>query len=144
MLLCRICGDIKANGMFFRDRNRVSGRSGYCKSCRSAVIPDDYKAAQNRKWLLKKKFGMSLEEYQEKFEAQGGTCMVCKQPETGTSGRYRSQKQLAVDHDHATGQIRDLLCLKCNTGIGMFCDNPDLLQTAIEYLRKWEVDGKTD
>lgn len=142
MLECRVCKSIKPNTSFFRDKNRASGRSGYCKDCHAAVIPDEYKAAQNRKWLLKKKFGLSLEEYQARFDAQGGVCMICKQPETSTSGRYRNSRQLAVDHNHETGQMRDLLCMKCNTAIGMLNENLDLLKTAIEYLEKWEANAR--
>ena len=53
------------------------------------------------------------------------------------------QKSLAIDHCHKTNIIRGILCRRCNTGIGLFKDNPVLLNTAIEYLSEkkplWSV-----
>lgn len=61
--------------------------------------------------------------------AQGGVCAICG--ETNASGR-----DLSVDHDHETGEIRQLLCSNCNTGIGLLKDNPELLIKASAYLMK--------
>lgn len=61
--------------------------------------------------------------------AQNNACAICgKTP--NDNGR-----QLSVDHCHETMEVRGLLCVKCNAGIGMFCDNPMLLEQAIKYLR---------
>ena len=43
---------------------------------------------------------------------------------------------LCIDHDHASGQVRELLCRKCNTGIGMLQESVTILQTAVKYLRR--------
>lgn len=59
-------------------------------------------------------------------------CDICKKPETVTrAGRVRI---LNKDHDHSTGQWRGLLCSRCNTGLGVFRDNPAILRAAAEYL----------
>ena len=77
-------------------------------------------------------FGISLEDYQNKLVAQGGTCAICKSSSPGRAGvRYFS-----VDHCHDTGKIRDLLCARCNTGIGLLQDNPEILDIAAKYLRR--------
>jgi hypothetical protein len=62
---------------------------------------------------LKSKFGITLEQYNKKFEAQKGLCAICGNPEP-------TNKRLAVDHDHETEEVRDLLCSRCNPGLGSF------------------------
>jgi hypothetical protein len=88
---------------------------------------------RNRSYYLKTKFGITLEQYQEMFDAQGGVCAICGKPETSKSNTG-DDKLLAVDHDHKTGEIRGLLCNKCNAGIGHFDDSDNLLEKAIKYL----------
>lgn len=79
-----------------------------------------------RKHNLKRKFNLTLEDYEKLHRLQEGLCAICKQPEV--------TKLLAVDHNHETGEIRGLLCIKCNNGLGCFKDNVDLLDKAKEYL----------
>jgi hypothetical protein len=81
-----------------------------------------------RDLFLQKNYGISLEEYRTLVEKQKGLCLICqKAPE---------DKALAVDHCHATGRVRGLLCIPCNVGLGNFKDDPKLLQKAAEYLEK--------
>lgn len=82
------------------------------------------------KWayMLQYKFGITVEKYEEMFKKQEGKCLICKRP---PSGRF---KRLAVDHCHKTGEIRGLLCSRCNRAIGYFYDDPALLQQAVDYL----------
>lgn len=81
---------------------------------------------------LQKKFGISLSDYQAKHDAQNGKCAICGQAETRSrNGRLLV---LAVDHNHATGSIRDLLCSECNMMIGKARENVNVLQAAISYL----------
>src|SRR3990167_601468 len=67
-----------------------------------------------RNHALTKKFGITIKQYEQILETQGGLCSICKQ---------KSSRNLAVDHDHETGNIRGLLCVMCNAGLGMFKDN---------------------
>lgn len=71
-------------------------------------------ADQKKNWALKKNYGITLEEYQQMFESQDGNCAVC--------GKNQSnfKRMLAVDHDHSTGEVRGLLCLSCNSVVGLF------------------------
>lgn len=83
-----------------------------------------------RKANLKKKYGLTLEEYATKLANQNGVCAICGDPPK----RYR----LAVDHDHETGKIRDLLCLGCNAKLETI-ENPVFVAKAKAYLQAHEV-----
>ncbi len=60
------------------------------------------------------------------FDEQDGKCMICKKPP-------RSRK-LAVDHNHQTGEVRSLLCTKCNTALGLVNEDKEILFMMLEYL----------
>jgi hypothetical protein len=63
-------------------------------------------------------------------ESQNGVCYLC--------GQYnKNGKRLFVDHNHETNQVRNLLCTQCNSGLGMFNENPELMEKAANYLREW-------
>lgn len=101
-----------------------------CKDCLNAVRKAHYQ--DNKDWYrnrnYKKEYGITLEEYEAMFSAQGGVCLICLLPE-------RSGKLLAVDHDHATGEVRGLLCNGCNVALGMFLDDPERIERAARYVR---------
>ena len=73
-----------------------------------------------------RKLGITKQEYTAILEKQNGVCAICSNV---------CSKSLAVDHDHATGVIRGLLCNKCNRGIGYLQDSPEILQKALNYLK---------
>jgi hypothetical protein len=82
-----------------------------------------------RKHLLKKKYGISIEQYDQMLADQDHRCALCLSSEHDARGG-----RLAVDHDHATGVVRGLLCGPCNTGLGKLGDSVDGLRRAIAYL----------
>ena len=84
---------------------------------------------------LKKKFGISFDEYSEMGNRQKWRCAICDEKETAVD-RNGVPRFLAVDHNHDTGVIRSLLCGKCNVGLGAFNDDLGRLQKAIKYLEK--------
>jgi Autographiviridae endonuclease VII len=116
-----------------------NGIRSWCKLCqldydraRYADMSPDERTARNRRKQWQYKFGITPEEYERRLEEQGGVCAICRQPETVTwKGKVRA---LAVDHDHETGEVRGLLCLKCNRGIGYFDDDADRLMAAVAYV----------
>jgi hypothetical protein len=81
-----------------------------------------------RRVNLKKTHGITLEAYEVMLKRQGGKCAICGTPEVET------RRALVVDHDHATGTRRSLLCGECNLGLGKFKDDYTLLVKAAEYL----------
>lgn len=88
-----------------------------------------YNSDRQRQYQIKAKYGMSLEDYEVMFEAQGRVCAIC-----GTDNPHNRWKVFAIDHCHETGEIRGLLCNKCNRGIGLLDDDPDRLTAAADYL----------
>jgi hypothetical protein len=83
-----------------------------------------------------KRHGLTQVQYDAKFAEQHGLCAICLQPH-GRSLLGRS-KQLAVDHDHATGALRGLLCDDCNLGLGLFLDDPQRLMNAAVYILRYK------
>jgi hypothetical protein len=101
----------------WRNSNRIKVR-GYDKK---------YHAKHSR---LKRKYGVTPEEYIKLFNNQEGKCLIY--------GKHQIElkKALGVDHDHITGKVRGLLCNDCNLGIGHFKDNIEKLKLAIKYLEE--------
>lgn len=82
---------------------------------------------------LRKRFGISLEQYEAMFRSQNGLCAICKHPER-RKGKDGNVLPLCVDHDHETQRIRQLLCGDCNTAIGLMKDDVLRLNAASEYI----------
>lgn len=75
---------------------------------------------------------MTLEEYNAKLEEQEGRCALC-----GTTEPSSRNGLMLPDHCHTTGRLRKLLCMPCNSGLGMFRDDPVLLREAAEYVESF-------
>ena len=93
---------------------------------------------KQRKWQAA---GVDATRYQEMLREQGGVCAICSQPERTADGLSGKPKDLAVDHDHATGAVRALLCSACNTAIGLFNDDVALLAKAQAYVIQYSRTG---
>ena len=95
------------------------------------AMKPEKKIADYKTYLLRT-YGITLEQYNQMLEEQEGKCKIC--------GKHHSEskKRMAVDHNHETGAIRGLLCTNCNTGIGLFLDNPTLIENAINYLKEYK------
>ena len=113
----------------FSPDNRKSGRlQAQCKKCRATTSRVYYSSESGYDAHLKRTYGLSIEDYNRLFAEQNGCCLIC--------GKHQSnlKYKLAVDHDHKTGEVRGLLCKRCNAGLGNFKDSEDMLQKAIMYL----------
>lgn len=133
---CNVCETVKPLSEFSSHRGRYGPYR--CVPCNTNLQQQwrekhpGYYRDRNRVHNLRKNYGITPEEYDRLAAAQNGLCAICQRPER--SMRAGSLKNLAIDHDHASGQIRALLCHGCNTALGLFEERIDLLQAAIVYL----------
>jgi hypothetical protein len=117
---------------FNKNASSPTGLCWSCRACTSARNKIAWKEDPEKKRAYQRKavYGLSEEGFQALFSAQGGVCAICGGPPTP------KRKTLSVDHCHASGAVRGLLCGPCNAGLGNFKDSPEQLQKAIDYLRK--------
>lgn len=140
MKICTKCGQEQSLRRFYRNKGMKDGRLNHCKSCVSKSVNTaeqrEYKKiwqqsaeakAINRQAQLKMKYGITLEDYDDMLDEQGGVCAICGNPPTG--------RRLAVDHNHEIGVFRGLLCNNCNRGIGHLKEDIKILKQAIKYLK---------
>lgn len=116
---------------FYKDTARKEGITAYCKICKTAinqnwrdVNPKKYKQSQLRQ-RRKREYNLSDENFANMLEKQQHQCAIC---------HVEIDWSCHVDHNHTTGVVRGLLCGTCNTGLGMFKDNIEILREAIKYL----------
>ena len=148
---CTRCRETKDVADFHREKLGKHGVMSVCKVCRSGHSAEwvrsnrerasarmrewrqknkDKVAASNRRQQLRRNYGMTKAEYDQMLADQDGCCAICRTDTPGGRGTFH------VDHDHATGEIRGLLCTRCNTGLGHFRDDPAMLRAALEYLAR--------
>jgi hypothetical protein len=82
-----------------------------------------------------RKYGLSLDDYDAMVTQQQGVCAACGQPETASN--QFGVIPLSIDHDHETGKIRGLLCMRCNWALGFLGDNPERLRMLLQYMEKY-------
>jgi hypothetical protein len=141
---CNLCGVIKPRSDFYLLKKKASGRikaSSYCKEClvtktiagkKRWDLNNPYTAKQGRRRAyLKYRHGIAPEKVDAMIASQNGECAIC-----GKKAR------LNLDHCHATGEFRAMLCHHCNCGLGHFFDDPDLIDKLSVYLRKWAAINK--
>lgn len=100
--------------------NQYNTLASYCKAC---------VRIRGRTSDLKKRYGITVDEFNEMIEKQENKCGLCEE-------RLFSGRRTHVDHCHSSGKIRKLLCPNCNTGLGKFKDSPNLLRKAAAYLEE--------
>src|SRR5574337_758335 len=144
LITCRGCKQEKDSDGFFPDkRSKYSLRFRQpCRECWS----DDRKrlreknlervCAQERastKRRFKDKFGITAEQYMEMSHAQNEKCAICEMPIAPLMSGSGDRGSACVDHDHRTSKVRAILCHGCNTAIGLFDDNPEIIERAASY-----------
>lgn len=82
---------------------------------------------------LKRKYGLTLAEYNRLLANQNGHCAICP----ATIGEEKRMRKLFVDHDHTTGKVRGLLCSRCNSAVGHLRDHPKYAHALVGYLMRW-------
>ena len=84
---------------------------------------------KNKEYQKQYRYNVTQEQYNQIFDKQNGCCAICKKHQS------EFKKALDIDHNHTTGKIRGLLCMKCNRGLGYFDDNTNKLDNASSYLK---------
>lgn len=119
---------------FALSRKNKDGLHHWCKECCSEQRKRTITPEIERKGNLRR-VGCTPQQYDRMFEAQGGVCYVCKQPETRKRPWSKNGEinPLAVDHDHKTGEARALLCSHCNTCLGKMNEDPERIRALADY-----------
>jgi hypothetical protein len=113
MKTCTRCKVDKTLDAYNKNKRYDDGYFCYCKDC-----------MKDTQYL--RRYGISKVEVEQMIKDQDGLCALC----------HNSMEKPRVDHDHATGKVRGILCNHCNVGLGHFFDNTKYLQNAIHYLNK--------
>jgi Recombination endonuclease VII len=118
---------------------RLSRYDSWCKDCqrianrvrrRTTYTPEVGRAENYRR------YGLTLQQFEEMLVAQGGVCAVCGRPETVINPYTKKIQQLHIDHCHLTGRVRGLLCQECNTAYGMLEEDPERIRLLLAYAEK--------
>lgn len=96
----------------------------------------DRRRACERDRYLRKAYGISLDDVTRRLDEIGWRCQICSTQLQFQPGRKIIATAANVDHDHATGVVRGILCTDCNISIGRMGDDPDRLRKAAVYLEK--------
>jgi len=156
---CFSCKIIKDINDFCKNRRNKCGYNYKCKNCCSITrkeytknnkekLKKNYHEKYREKNLiysktplarerakksrLKTRYGLSVEDFERMKDSQKGVCAICKLPET-----FKQNFDLSVDHNHDTGQVRGLLCNRCNVSLGLMQENINFLENMIEYIKKY-------
>lgn len=125
---CTGCGMFAHDSSLVLGLGRAVGR--FCEACWGGIAEAYAPRLAGEDALdryYQRTYGISLADYGQRFLQQQGGCAICK-------ARPTAEAPLAVDHDHATGAVRGLLCRGCNVGLGCFSDNVASMGRAIAYL----------
>lgn len=107
--------------------------SNYGKKYMADYVEKPEVQSKTRERSLWKNYRMTPTEFNDLWELQSGKCAICN---VDLLPRGRKNHSVAIDHNHSNGLVRGLLCHACNRAIGLFKDNPDILQSAAEYLNE--------
>lgn len=143
MKRCKKCKEEKSLENFTRRKIYSDGLDIYCKSCKNktkrlwTLNNKDKIKTYNKQTRYKypyevakfreRKYGLTLEAYNRMLVNQEYNCGLCLEP-------LKSSGRICVDHDYITGKVRSILCIKCNTGLGMFNESAEALRNAADYL----------
>jgi hypothetical protein len=119
---CKHCGDTHVQNQ------RELRRNSHPMSC-SAYKPPNWSGFEREDNIIRKQYGISMQQFTKLLASQGGGCAICKKP------METIRRRMNIDHCHETNEVRGILCSGCNTGLGHLGDNVAGLQRAIAYLQ---------
>ncbi len=150
MKTCRKCKEDKNEAEFYPFAKGKNGLYAQCKDCCRARHKETRKKYAGRvaagRDKIKSTYGITLEDKYQIFLKQGSMCAICKSTEhCGARAIYPSNRPevdgWAIDHCHATGAVRGIVCSRCNVMLGMARDSITTLSAAVEYLNSGVVYG---
>lgn len=128
---CKKCGEEfkppTSGHVYCEDCSPDQKRESHAKAMREYRKRNKEHCQKVKKTWDLKKYGLTFEEYLEQLVRQGERCAICRTKDPGLKG-------FAVDHDHKSGSVRGLLCGRCNTALGSFKEDPNLLKVAALYV----------
>ena len=124
---CYKCKTFKVIDEFVKDKTRPDGLAYICKSCRKMMFKKWYNPERGRNVELKRKFGITLEDWHRILHEQNHTCPICKS----------TNKKFVGDHDHETGLFRGIICSSCNRALAHFGDDLEKVKDNYERLIKY-------
>jgi len=139
---CTACRQDRPLTEFVRNRSRPDGLARSCRACAREqqrrwreAHPEEARAASRRQYdpakaavwnraALLRRYGLTEADVERMKAEQGGRCAICREV----------PRRWVIDHDHATGEVRALLCDPCNRGLGMLGEDPERLRAAAAYV----------
>ena len=130
MKTCKFCVESKEESLFVAGRYKCKAcHSQYGKNRRANNPELRKKENESMTWRRRlREYGVTKEQFYDIFKKQGGKCAICLDPITDKD---------SMDHCHNKGNARGILCKYCNTALGQFKDNVEILSLAIAYLEKF-------
>jgi len=116
-----------------RNRDLANAARRQRMALRKAKDPISEKKLR-RKWFIKMKFGLTPEEREQMIIAQNYKCEICSREILNIDSPIWS-----IDHCHDGNYLRSMLCKPCNSALGLFKDNPEILRKAADYIEKWRT-----
>ncbi len=138
---CVRCDGIKSTEQFSRNKRSKDGLFSWCKDCtgkyRQVTTPDEQARRDSyARSAALKRYGITVEQYNALLQSQGNVCAVCQEPETVINATKSGKVSLlGVDHDHATGKVRGLLCQRCNQALGLLNDEQTTIESLLRYIK---------
>lgn len=129
---CRLCGEVKPLAEFYPRDSAGRLRRNECSDCHKALVNGRYDPERQRSYALQRLYGITVQEYDQMLQDQGGGCAICGALDAATT--RHGTARLHIDHCHETNRVRGLLCSPCNLAIGHFKHDSELLKKAAEYL----------
>ena len=122
---CGACRELKFRTDFVKNRSSKSGYGSYCKVCHNEISHRNRERqhGSSRNYLIRLRYGVDPAFVDAALEEQQGLCAICRQ-----------RRARHVDHDHAGGFVRGVLCFSCNGALGQFAENTERLHRALQYL----------
>ena len=123
---CSTCKEWKSPTEYNKNKKQTSGLHYSCRACAKKYV---------RKYNLPTKYNITVDKYDSMLAEQLSKCAICDTFLVDGSDRHHDRP--VVDHNHVTGEVRQLLCSRCNLALGNMNDSSEYAYKLYQYLHKW-------